>query len=158
MFTNTDMKNNTSFILVTGISTAVLVMGCNQKHKDSASLQIDQAQEKTAAATQDMKDFAFEKKAEFIKNMHLQLAELNRDLDQFAVRIEKSSAAVKAEAQPKLDALRDQAAVLKKQLDKAQDATESSWDTVKDDFKESYKASKDGFQQARRWLSEKIAP
>lgn len=158
MLSNTDMKNNTSFILVTAISTTVLVMGCSQKHKDRTSRQIDQAQEKTAAATQDMKDFAFEQKAEFIKNMNLQLAELNRDLDQLAARIEQSSTAVKAEAQPKLDALRDQADVLKKQLDKAQDATESSWDNVKDDFKDSYKASKAGFQQARQWLGEKIAP
>jgi len=59
--------------------------------------------------------------------MRSQLVALNADLDQLSAKIEKSSDASKAEAKPKLQALRDQTAVLNKQLDGVKDATESTW-------------------------------
>jgi ElaB/YqjD/DUF883 family membrane-anchored ribosome-binding protein len=90
--------------------------------------------------------------------MQGQLAALNRDLDQLSAKVEKSSDAVKAEAKPKLQALRDQTAHLNKQLDEVKNATESTWDSVKGGFKKAYESSKEGFQQARQWVSEKIAP
>jgi uncharacterized coiled-coil DUF342 family protein len=90
--------------------------------------------------------------------MQVQLDALNQDLDQLAAKIEKASDAVKAEAKPKLQALRDQTAQLNKQLDEAKNATESTWDSVKSGFKKAYEASKEGFQQARQWVSDKIAP
>ena len=73
-------------------------------------------------------------------------------------RVEKSSDAAKAEAKPKLQALRDQTAKLTKQLDEAKNATESTWDSVKAGFKKGYGELKDGFQAARQWVSDKIAP
>ena len=57
-----------------------------------------------------MKDYTYAQKTEFVETMQAQLAEINRDLDQLAAKIEKSSDAVKAEAKPKLQALRDQMA------------------------------------------------
>ena len=68
-----------------------------------------------------MKDYTFAQKAEFTEKMQGQLAEINKDLDQLAAKIEKSSDAVKAEAKPKLQALRDQAAKLNKQLGRGQE-------------------------------------
>ena len=47
---------------------------------------------------------------------------------------------------------------LNKRLDQASGATESSWDEVKSGCKKGYSELKDGFQQARQWVSEKIAP
>jgi hypothetical protein len=90
--------------------------------------------------------------------MEKQLAELNRELDQLSAKVEKSSDAAKAEARPKLQALRDQAAKLNKQLDEARNATESTWDDVKAGFTKGYAEVKDGFNQARQWVSDKIAP
>jgi ElaB/YqjD/DUF883 family membrane-anchored ribosome-binding protein len=90
--------------------------------------------------------------------MQGQLDTLNKDLDQLSAKIDSSSDAVKAEAKPKLQALRDQAAQLNKQLDEAKNATESTWDSVKSGFQKAYDATKDGFNQARQWVSDKIAP
>ena len=45
-----------------------------------------------------------------------------------------------------------------KQLEEAGNATESTWNDVKAGFKKGYEALKDGFQQTRQWLSDKIAP
>lgn len=149
------MKNITIRISVLAI-TALFAAGC--KPKDSVTQELDTAQEKTAEAAQDMKDYAFAQKAEFVRFMQDQLADLNRDLDELGAKIASSSEAVKAEAQPKLDALREQSALLGKQLEVAKNASESSWEAVKTDFRKSYDASRHGFKQARQWLSEKIKP
>ena len=83
---------------------------------------------------------------------------LNKDLDQLSAKIDSSSAAIKAEAKPKLQALRGQAAQLNKQLDDAKNANESTWDSVKAGFSKAYNTTEDEFNQARQWVSDKIAP
>jgi len=143
-------------LLITLLAVSAFAVGCDKQQ--TTSQQLDQVQAETKQAAQDMKDYTYAQKAEFVEKMQGQLAELNRDLDQLAARIDKSSDAIKAEAQPKLQVLRDQMAQLNKQLDEAKNATESTWDSVKGGFKKGYEASKEGFQQARQWVSDKIAP
>jgi ElaB/YqjD/DUF883 family membrane-anchored ribosome-binding protein len=90
--------------------------------------------------------------------MQGQLDALNKDIDALSSKIENSSDAVKADAKPKLQALRDEASGLNKQLDEAKNATETTWDSVKAGTKRAYNGLKDDFQQARQWASDKIAP
>jgi len=148
------MKNKT--LVIAFLSIAAFTMGCNKEQ--TTSQQLENVKTETKEAAQDMKDYTFAQKAEFVKQMQGQLDALNKDLDQLAAKIDSSSDAVKAEAKPKLQALRDQAAQLNKQLDEARNATESTWDSVKNGFKKAYEATKDGFNQARQWVSDKIAP
>jgi hypothetical protein len=49
-------------------------------------------------------------------------------------------------------------AQLHKQLEEARNATESTRDHVKAGTKKTYDGLKDGFQQARQWVSDRIAP
>ena len=153
-FVTTIMKHKT--LLLTFLSIAAFTMGCDKA--ETTSQKLDKVQAKTAEAAQDMKDYTYAQKAEFTEKMQGQLAEINKDMDQLSAKIEKSSDAVKAEAKPKLQALRDQAAKLNTQLDAAKSATESTWDSVKAGSKNAYGELKDGFQQARQWVSDKIAP
>ena len=148
------MKNKT--LLITILSIAALAVGCEKKQ--TTSQQIEKVQTETKQAAQDMKDYTFAQKEEFVKTMQVQLDALNKDIDQLSAKIDSSSDAVKAEAKPKLQALRDQAAQLNKQLDEAKNATESTWNSVKAGFTKAYEATKDGFNQARQWVSDKIAP
>jgi len=148
------MKNKAFFFAL--LSIAAMAMGCNKEQ--TTSQQMDKVQTETTQAAQDMKDYTFAQKAEFVKTMQGQLDALNKDLDQLSAKIDSSSDAVKAEAKPKLQALRDQAAQLNKQLADAQNATESTWDSVKAGFQKAYDATKDGFNQTRQWVSDKIAP
>jgi chromosome segregation ATPase len=148
------MKNKT--LVIAFLSIAAFTMGCNKEQ--TTSQQLENVKTETKEAAQDMKDYTFAQKAEFVKQMQGQLDALNKDLDQLAAKIDSSSDAVKAEAKPKLQALRDQAAQLNKQLDEARNATESTWDSVKNGFQKAYEATKDGFNQARQWVSDKIAP
>ena len=143
-------------VLITLLAVSAFAVGCNKEQ--TTSQQLDKVQTETKEAAQDMKDYTYAQKTEFVEKMQAQLAALNRDLDQLSAKVEKSSDAIKAEAKPKLQVLRDQTAQLNKQLDEAKNATESTWDSVKGGFKKAYEASKDGFQQARQWVSDKIAP
>jgi hypothetical protein len=147
------MKHTNTFIALLAVSA--FTVGCNKEQ--TTSQQIDKVQAETKQAAQNMKDYTYAQKAEFVETMQAQLAALNRDLDQLSAKVEKSSDAIKAEAKPKLQTLRDQTAQLNKHLDEARNATESTWDSVKGGFQKAYEASKDGFQQAPQWVSEKIA-
>jgi len=143
-------------LLLTFLSVGALTIGCNKE--GTTAQQLDQLQAKTAEATQDLQDYTFAQKTEYTDKMRIQLAAINQELDQLAAKIEKSSDAAKAEAKPKLQALREKADQLKKQLDEAGNATESTWETVKATSKKGYGELKEGFTQARQWVSEKIAP
>ncbi|MGP8200298.1 MAG: hypothetical protein ACLQU4_12435 [Limisphaerales bacterium] len=149
------MKNNKK-LLITFLSAATFAVGCNKEQ--TASQQIDKVQTETKQAAQDMKDYSFAEKAEFVKTMQAQLTALDQDLDKLSAKIDSSSDAIKAEAKPKLQALRDQAAKLNQQLADAQNATESTWDNVKADSKRAYAALENSFMDARQWVSDKIAP
>ena len=148
------MKSKT--LGITFLSVVAFAVGCNQD--PTTSQQIDKAKTETAAATQDMKGYAFAQKTEFVTKMQGQLDALNKDLDQLSARIQSSSDAIKTEAQPKLQALRDQSAELTKRLDTVRSATESTWESVKATSQTAFDSAKDGFQQARQWLSDKVQP
>src|ERR1044071_9060613 len=135
------------------LSLVALTCGCNKE--PSASEQMEKVTTETKAATDDMKDYTFAQKSEFVAKMQAQLDTLNKDLDQLSAKIEKSSDALKADAQPKLQGLRDQARQLNQQLENARNATDSTWESVKLASQKSLDAVKDGFQKSRQWASDK---
>jgi DNA anti-recombination protein RmuC len=143
-------------LLLTFLSITAFTVGCDKPA--TTAQQLDKVQEKTTAVAQEMKDYTFAQKAEFTEEMRSQLAAINKDLDQLAVKVEKSSDAAKAEAKPKLQALREKADQMNKQIDEARNATESTWESVKTTSKKAYTDLKDGFNQSRQWVSDKIAP
>jgi ElaB/YqjD/DUF883 family membrane-anchored ribosome-binding protein len=143
-------------LLVAVLAFLLAAVGC--KKEATTSQQLDKVQTEASQAARDMKDYTYAQKSAFVESMQGQLAALNRDLDQLSAKVEKSSDAAKAEARPKLQALRDQAGQLNQQLDKARNATESTWDDVKAGSKKAYGKLADGFNQAKQWVNDKIAP
>jgi len=143
------MKNK--ILLVTFLAVAAFAAGCDKDQ--TTAQQMDKVQTDTKQAAQDMKDYTFAEKAEFVSAMQGQM-----DLATLSAKIDSSSDAMKAEAKPKLQALRDQEAQLKVQLNDAQNATESTWDSVKDGTKKAYASMEQGFLDARQWVSDKVAP
>jgi peptidoglycan hydrolase CwlO-like protein len=143
-------------LLVSLLSAAAFVVGCDQDK--TASQQMDQVKTETKQAASDMKDYTFAEKDEFVKYMQGQLATLNADLDTLSAKIDSSSDAIKAEAKPKLQALRDQAAKLNQQLADDSNATASTWDSVKAGTQKAYDAMAAGCDDARQWVSDKIKP
>jgi uncharacterized protein with FMN-binding domain len=150
------MKNTS--LAITFLTISAFAVGCKPAEDTSTSQQLDKVKTETKADAQEMKDYAFAQRADFVAKMQTKLDVLNKNIDALSVKIENSSDAVKEEAKPKLKALREHAAQLNKQIDEARNATESTWDSVKGSFSKSYDALKDDFQQARQWASDKIAP
>jgi chromosome segregation ATPase len=148
------MKNKTLFLMM--ITAGLITTGCGKKQ--TASEKLDEVKEKTAEVTQDVMDYTYTEKEEFVKKERIVLAELNRDLDELTAQVEKSSDAVKAEAQPRIETLREQTARLNKQLDDASNTVESNWEKFKGDVRNARDASKEEFDDARQWLSDKISP
>jgi ElaB/YqjD/DUF883 family membrane-anchored ribosome-binding protein len=147
------------------LALSALAVGCKPSSeppvtetRQAMERQLDQVQQATKEAGQEMKDYAYAEKAEFIAHMEVQLAQINKDLDQLAAKIEKANDAARTEATPKLQALREQVAKLNVHLDEAKNATESTWDNVKAGFNQGYSDLKVGINQARQWVSDKIAP
>jgi len=148
------MKNKT--LLITFLSAAAFVVGCDKEQ--TTSQQIDTVKTETKQAAADMKDYTFAEKDEFVKYMQGQLTTLNADLDKLSAKIDSSSDAIKAEAKPKLQDLRDQAAKLNQQLADDSNATASTWDSVKAGTKKAYDSMAASFADARQWVSDKIKP
>src|ERR1035438_6950985 len=109
------MKN--TLLAITFLAIATFAVGCKPSEDNSTSQQLDKVKTETKADAQEMKDYAYAQRAEFVTTMQGQLDALNKDIDALSTKIESSSDAVKADAKPKLQALRDEAAGLNKQLD-----------------------------------------
>jgi len=145
-------------IAIALLAVTTLASGCKPSEEQVTSQQIDKVKVETKAAAQDVKDYAYAQREEFAQKMKVQIAQINKDLDALDSKLDKASDAVKAEAKPKLQALRDQQAQLSKQLDAIKDANETSWSDVKAATSKAFDSLKDGFNQSRQWLSDKIAP
>ena len=103
-------------------------------------------------------EFSYDKKPEFVAKLKSELSEVNNEIKNLGDKIASSSEKAKADAQPKLDQLKEKAKNLDVHIDKAQNATAETWDDVKAGSKKALEEAKAGFNEARAWISEKIAP
>jgi hypothetical protein len=150
---------------ITFLEVSAFAVGCTpaaemsvvQYHRAAAD-KVDKVKTEAKEATHEIKEHAYTERAEFVPEVQRHLDQIKGLLDGLYAKVERSSEVTRAEAKPKLKALRDQAARLNKQLDGTKSATESTWGDVKAGFEKEYDELKDGFQQARQWASDKIAP
>ncbi len=152
------------------MSVAAFVVGCKpaaeksltdtsiQAAADKVATKSRDAEQATKELTQAKKEYAYAQKTEFVSEKQTQLAEIDRDLLILSNKVEAASEATKADAKPKLQALRDQSSKLNRQLDEAKVATETTWENVKAGSSKAYDELKEGFQHSRQWVSDKIAP
>jgi hypothetical protein len=148
-------------LMLTLGSVMVLAASCSSSSDDHDKVPFEQSpkgQADSQQVAQDKKDYAFAQRAEYTKDMKMKIASMNADIDNLSARVEKGSDSVKADAKPKLQALRDEVAHLNEKLDAVPSATESTWNDVKSGFNKGYASLTDGIKSARQWVSDKIAP
>lgn len=155
---------------VTFLAAALVAVGCkpaSEKSPNDKSVtegmavteqQLEKVAKETKEAAKEINDYAYAQRVEFAEKMKVQLNDIKRELDLLAAKLENANEAVKTEGKAKVQALRDQVAALDKQLEGIKGVNESTWEEVKAGFRKSYDEVKDSFQQARQWLSDKIAP
>ncbi|HSY18465.1 MAG TPA: hypothetical protein VK815_09040 [Candidatus Acidoferrales bacterium] len=141
--------------LFTILCATSFAVGCSVEK--TANRQFETVKTEITRAAQDMKDYPYAQKAEFVKAMHTRLNMLNLDLYKLTAKIDGSTDAVKAEARPKLQALRDQATKLNQQLADVPNATASVWDGVKAGTKKNCDTMADGVLGACKWAGDKIS-
>ena len=142
-------------VLLTVIAATFLV-GCEQEKSNSQKL--DQIKAETKQVARDLDDETYVKRAEFTARTKIQLDSLKLELTQLEARIGKASGTAKADSEAKIQTLREKTSQLGQKLDDLKDATESNWDSVKSGAKKGLVELQDQFNQARQWMSEKIAP
>lgn len=156
-----------TILVTTLLSAAAFAVGCTAKdgksavapkRGETAAAHLAKAKVETKEAAQAMRDYAYAQKAEFVDGMKKELVSIQEELDRLGAKVDRASGAAKADAKVRLESVREKWAQAKKQLDRAETATESSWDDVKNGFKQSYADLKDSFDKTRQWLSDKIAP
>jgi len=100
--------------------------------------------------------FAYARKAEFIANMERELAAIQVESEKLAARADGFDAAKKADAELKIDAMREQWIRTREQLSLAESADEITWEDVRGGFEKSFGELKRSLDTTRRWLSDKI--
>ena len=83
------------------------------------------------------------------------LAALNRKINELADKAATASEAVKTNAQPKIQELRNQRTALEQKLDALGKATVANWNKAKSDYMKGYDEAKTSCQQAWQWLTDK---
>ena len=146
---------------------AVLVMGCTSTNGESAALaklhanaetQSNKAKAEVQVADQAWQDYSYAQRAQFVDKTKRDLDGIHDELERLAAKVEKLDGAAKADAKTKLAVVQDKWTQAKKQLGRAESATESGWDEMQGGFKKAYHELKESFDTMRQWLSDKIAP
>jgi hypothetical protein len=103
-------------------------------------------------------EYSYNEKPKFVARMKEELAEANSELRKLSEKIANSTEKAANDAKPKLERLKEKTQNLDAQIAKAESATESTWDDVKAGSQKALDETKETFNEARAWLSEKIAP
>lgn len=152
--------------ILTAFASVIVFAGCNRSptpEVDTASTtnpppRFEQVKEETKDAARTAKEYAYAQKSEFAEKMRRELDKLNQEMDALGDKIESSTSTTKDEAKTRLQALREKKDELAKRLDRVSEANEGTWDEFKAGFKQGYEDTKKSVNEARQWLSEKIAP
>lgn len=154
----------TPFWIIAPFALTAITVGCKPNDRSASeqetavTQQINKVQADTSKAMDNLDDYTYAQKEALIKNLEVQIAAIDKSIDELSTKIEESSSAVQTEAQPWIANLRAQSKVLHKQLDGLKGASESTWESVKKATSNAYSDVKTGLVNTREWLSEKIAP
>lgn len=149
-----------TILMTTLLSATLLAVACTSKdeNQSTAGVKLENAKAETKAAVRSMRDYAYAERSEFVDKMKKDMVGTQEELDRLGAKVDSANDAAKADAKVKLAAVREKWSQAKKQLERAESATASDWDDVKNGFKQSYIDLKITFNQTRQWLSDRIAP
>ncbi len=151
--TENEINNDTNSLSVTQQLQNVKDVATNvwQKTKDTTT----NAWADLKDSLQSTKDYSYDQKDAFVASASADLAALDQKIKNFSDKADAASDSAKADAQAKLQDLRDKRAVLDKKLDDLKNSAEANWNDAKTGFENSYEDAKNSLKQAWQWLSDK---
>jgi chromosome segregation ATPase len=102
------------------------------------------------------KDYAYDNKDAFVAGASADLNTLDQKINELADKSATASDSVKADAETRIQELRDERNALGKKLDSVKSATEADWNDSKTGFQKSYGNVKDSLKQDWQWLHDKL--
>ena len=138
----------------------MLLVGCSGTSKEEASSdeRLEALKEKVDDLNQDVSDYSYAQKEEFVNKMEKELARLKKDIIALEEKAKETDGSAKTEAQTRIQEIKDGTKELEKKVSMLKDATEDKWEDIKVKFNESMDDVKEAIEKSRTWISEKIAP
>jgi hypothetical protein len=137
----------------------VVATGCNKPtDKESkansddpgtAAAQRDKAMTATKEAAQSVQDYAYAQKGEFIDAAKRGLSDIRAEMERLRAVVDHSTGAARADAEAKLEVVSDKWAAAKAQLDRAEAATDASWEDVQNRYRTVRSDLKSSFDMGR---------
>jgi len=135
-----------------------------EKTKEATSNAYEDVKTDTTNAWADMKDslssasdYTYDKKDAYLNAATNDLARLDQHIQNLSDRAATASDSVKADAQTKLQELRDKRAALDQKLDDVKNSTEANWTDTKAAFQTSYDDVKSSVKSTWQWLKDKMS-
>lgn len=124
----------------------------------NADAKANKADSEAREAEQAAQVYSYAQRAEFIERTKGDLEAIRQDLERLTTKVEELNGQAKADAKKELARVQAKWTQTKQQLDRAESATESTWNEVQSGFKKSFGDLKESVDTMRQWLSDKIAP
>jgi ElaB/YqjD/DUF883 family membrane-anchored ribosome-binding protein len=101
-------------------------------------------------------DVSYAKKDDLVSKMKNQLSDVNDEIKRLGEKASNATDNAGSESKARLESLKEKATNLNVQIDKVQNATESTWADVKASSKKALDEAKDSFQRAKDWTADKL--
>ena len=149
------MKNKS---LAVALMLAIGLAACLYAKDAAAAPQGGSAEPEANEAPPASGYYTYAQKAQFIEDMKRELQMIDDELDLLADKVDRLGGEAKAGAKAKLKIVRAQWAQAEKELQRAENATEPTWNDVKNGFDKVYGEAKDSFEKTRQWINDRIEP
>jgi hypothetical protein len=100
-------------------------------------------------------NYVYQQKDKFVAHASAELSDLDQKIKQFSDKAAGAGSAANAEAQQKLQTIRDQRGSLEEKFNEAKTATENQWNKAQPEFQKAYDQTKESMKEAWDWLKEK---
>ena len=112
--------------------------------------------ESVKESVQSAADYTFDKKDAFTAKASSDLDALDQNIKELGDKAATGADSIKADAQAKLQDLRDKRGVLQQKLDDVKNAPATNWNEAKASFQQSYDDMKTSVKAAWQWLNDKL--
>jgi hypothetical protein len=102
--------------------------------------------------------YAYEQKQELLRRMETERDTIRAEIDELSAAVGRLQGQARDQAEARLAALRDRAARFDEHIDGVRRATAATWTEAQRRVRESLREVSDAARDARRWMSERIAP
>ncbi len=155
-------------LITLAILTGLASTGCRPRQEEplvnspppaqpTAQEQLARAQRETHEAADAIQDYAYTQKDAFIQAARRSLKKMEARIDDLEHRAERSSGPAKADARARIVDLRRQADGLNERLERVEDASEATWDAVKQGIRDSARALDEGVTKGRVWVDKQLS-